>query len=199
MRRTKNTISRSTFIKSMLVVLILSACASANKPPVVRSIMIDSDIKRQKSPIEKKYAQVLEVSLDSIDNQKLYTFVDKWLGTPYLYGGEDSVAIDCSYFAQNLYHNVYNSLLPRTAESQFSSKRTYLFKGRKYLKEGDLVFFKLPGQSKVTHVGIYLTNNRFVHSTARKSDKGKNGVQISKLDDPFWNRIFIAGGKVKIK
>ncbi len=183
-------------IITMGFAMSMAACGTAGKPPVTRTILVDTG-KKPKSSVEKKYARVLGVPEDSVNNEKLYSFVDKWLGTPYRYGGEDSLAIDCSYFAQKLYHSVYNSLLPRTAESQFNSRDIYLFKGRQYIREGDLLFFKLPGRNKVTHVGIYLKNNHFVHSTIRKSARGENGVQISRLTEPFWDRAFMAAGKVK--
>lgn len=179
----------------IILLMTLSAC-TAQKPTVTRTIIVDPVVKKA-SPMAKKYSRVLDVPKDSIHNEKLYAFVDEWLGTPYRYGGEDTSAIDCSYFAQKLYHSVYYTLLPRTAGSQFKSNDIYLFKGRQYIKEGDLLFFKLPGSRRVDHVGVYLKNNRFVHSTSRKSDEGKNGVQISLLDDPYWDNIFAAAGKVK--
>ena len=184
------------FFRTTLVLLIVPSCTATQKPPVTRTIIVDPVIKKA-SPLAKKYSRVLDIPIDSIHNEKLYAFVDEWLGTPYRYGGEDTSAIDCSYFAQKLYHSVYSTLLPRTAGSQFKSNEIYLFKGRQYIKEGDLLFFKLPGSRRVDHVGVYLKNNRFVHSTARKSVKGKNGVQISLLNDPYWDRIFAAAGKVK--
>ena len=184
-------------VKVIIWFLALSACTT-QKPTVTRTIIVDPVIKKA-SPLTKKYSQVLDVPTDSIQNEKLYAFVDEWLDTPYRYGGEDTSAIDCSYFAQKLYHSVYNTLLPRTAGSQFKSNEIYLFKGRQYIKEGDLLFFKLPGSRRVDHVGIYLKNNRFVHSTARKSAKGQNGVQVSLLSDPYWDDLFAAAGKVKRK
>jgi lipoprotein Spr len=53
---------------------------------------------------------------------------------------------------------------------------------------GDLVFFNTRGG--VSHVGVYLTNNHFVHSSSR------NGVMISSLDDSYYSKKFIGGGRV---
>ena len=61
------------------------------------------------------------------------------------------------------------------------------------LKEGDLVFFHTRGRrSAITHVGVYLTNNKFVHAST------SNGVSISDLDETFWKPRFRAGGRLVI-
>jgi lipoprotein Spr len=57
------------------------------------------------------------------------------------------------------------------------------------LKEGDLVFFKTRGRS-ISHVGIYLMNNFFVHASSSQ------GVIISSLNDEYWSRKYAGAGKV---
>ena len=71
------------------------------------------------------------------------------------------------------------------------------FLGQEFLREGDLLFFNKTGSERapITHVGIYLKNNRFVHSTAKKDGSGGNGVQISDFRDPYWQKIFVAAGR----
>ena len=56
------------------------------------------------------------------------------------------------------------------------------------LKEGDLVFFKIHSRS-ITHIGIYLGNNRFAHASSK-------GVAISSLDDAYYSRYFFKGGRL---
>ena len=56
------------------------------------------------------------------------------------------------------------------------------------LKEGDLVFFKIHSRS-ISHVGIYLGNNRFAHASSK-------GVAISSLDDAYYSRYFYKGGRM---
>ncbi len=53
--------------------------------------------------------------------------------------------------------------------------------------EGDLVFFNTRGG--VSHVGVYITNGYFVHSAA------SDGVMISNLEDSYFLRRFIGGGR----
>jgi murein DD-endopeptidase / murein LD-carboxypeptidase len=55
------------------------------------------------------------------------------------------------------------------------------------LKEGDLVFFNTTGG--VSHVGVYLQNNKFVHAST------SGGVMISDLDESYWAKRFIGIGR----
>jgi lipoprotein Spr len=55
------------------------------------------------------------------------------------------------------------------------------------LKEGDLVFFNTRGG--VSHVGVYLDNDYFAQASS-------HGVTISSLDDHYYSKRFICGGRV---
>lgn len=152
----------------------------------------------QVSQIQKKYADFLGVPPQQIKNIKLYEFIDSWMGTRYKLGGENRSGIDCSFFTQFLYHDVYNALIERTAEKQYSAPSTDKFIGQEYLVQGDLLFFNLTGSQYdlISHVGVYLGNNKFVHSTSRRRDSGQgNGVQISNLKDAHWQKLFVAAGR----
>lgn len=144
-----------------------------------------------------KYSELLGVTSDKITNFKLYEFIAKWEGIPYLLGGETTEGIDCSSFTQRLYTSVYDLYIERTAQKQFNSKLTDKFQGREFLHEGDLIFFTRVNNKKniVNHVGIYLQNGKFVHSTSFKRDTGTNGVKISDLNHPFWKKRFLAAGR----
>jgi len=148
-------------------------------------------------PIQKKYGAILSVSPKQIKNIPLFEFIDDWMNTPYKLGGENKEGIDCSFFTQYVFHDVYGNLIERTAQKQFDAPDTNKFKGQHNLKEGDLIFFNSSGSEfeNITHVGFYLGNNRFVHSTSRRKNSGGNGVQISNLKQQPWQRMFVAGGK----
>ena len=142
----------------------------------------------------EKYAGILGVNVNDLSNEDLYEFIDNWLGTPYLMGGETKNSIDCSSFSQRLYINAYDKMyLERTAQKQFNSEFTELFAGKKYLSEGDLIFFG-KDRYNISHVGVYLRNDRFVHSTSATVD-GPSGVKISKLTDPYWSKKFLSAGR----
>lgn len=144
-----------------------------------------------------KYGAILNTDPNQIQNKKLYEFIDQWMGTTYLLGGETRDGIDCSSFTQRFYIKVYDMYIERTAEKQFKSKLTDKFQGKEYLQEGDLIFFKGSGElsNTISHVGIYLQNNKFVHATAYTRDTGSKGVKISDLTDSFWVQRFVAGGR----
>jgi len=58
------------------------------------------------------------------------------------------------------------------------------------LKEGDLVFFNTDGK-KISHVGVYLQNNKFVHASTKK------GVMISDLNEPYFKKTYVHAARVK--
>jgi cell wall-associated NlpC family hydrolase len=88
----------------------------------------------------------------------------QYLGTPYRYGGADpSHGFDCSGFVQYVFGRNHVEL-PRTSRQQATAGRAVSLKVDS-LMPGDLMLFSSRGRG-VNHVGIYLGNNRMVHSTA---------------------------------
>ncbi|MDR3044477.1 MAG: C40 family peptidase [Desulfovibrio sp.] len=98
------------------------------------------------------------------------------LGTRYRRGGSGETGFDCSGFTGWVYENVGVDL-PRTSQSQFLEGRTIR---REQLQTGDLVFFKRNKKRRIHHVGIYLEDGKFIHSSS------SDGVVISKLDAKPW-------------
>lgn len=201
------------FFNLTLISVVLISCGAkkVNIPDLKKYTAVKDEViskpkpikvvapKKEVSPIQKKYANILGVNPKSkiLKNEKLYNFIDSWMGTRYKLGGENRTGIDCSFFTQFLFHDVYNTLIERTAEKQYSAPSTNKFLGQEYLKQGDLIFFNLSGSQRdiISHVGFYLGNNRFVHSTSRKASNGINGVQISNLSDKRWQKLFVAAGR----
>ncbi len=136
------------------------------------------------SPLQFKYAMMTGREVESITNFQLYSFIEDWWATRYKYGGTGRDGIDCSAFTGKLFTSVYGITLPRTAKDQFDICEK-LATGN--LAEGDLVFFNTRGG--VSHVGLYLGNNYFVHSGVH------DGVTISSLTDDYYSRKFISGGR----
>jgi len=137
--------------------------------------------------IKERYASLLNVKEKEIENEKLYRFIDSWMGVPYRIGGMDKKGVDCSGFTFLLEKEVFNKDLPRTARTMADKvKRKY----EQDLEEGDLVFFDFDGQ-KFSHVGVYLHNNKFVHASTSK------GVIISDLKDTWYYKYFTRAGSVK--
>lgn len=135
------------------------------------------------SRVQLKYAQLLDVEVELLQNLSLYASIDNWFGTRYRLGGSTKEGIDCSALTQMTYATQYGINLPRTAREQFDATRRI---SRTDLKEGDLVFFNTQGG--ISHVGIYLQNNRFYHASS-------SGVTISDLYDAYWEKRFIGVGR----
>lgn len=136
--------------------------------------------------IAEKYADIMSVSKDDIQNGRLYAFIDDWMGTPYRFGQMDKSGTDCSGFVYQLQQQVYGITLPRMTSQQVTViKRKY----EDQLQEGDLVFWDYDGK-KFSHVGVYLQNDYVVHASTSK------GVIVIKLHDPYTYKYFSRCGSV---
>lgn len=104
-----------------------------------------------------------------------------WRGTPYAYGGMSRRGIDCSGFVLTTYRDKFDLQLPRIT-SQQAQIGTRIDKTE--LLPGDLVFFITGSGENGLHVGIYDTDNQFIHASTSK------GVIRSSLDNVYWRKKF---------
>lgn len=132
----------------------------------------------------------LNMDIDRSDNQRLYLESARWIGTPYLTGGNGHKGIDCSGLTGSIYRKVYGKHLNRNSDEQ---RRLNCRKiARHKLREGDLVFFHDGKHRRVaSHVGIYLKNNRFIHASTSR------GVIVSSLNEPYYRKTWMQAGRVK--
>ena len=135
-----------------------------------------------------KYSILTNTPIEDLSNLRLLIFMDQWYGVPYHYGGTSRTGIDCSAFSSLLLSTVYSeNQLPRMSADQYKATRRI---PKKDLQEGDLVFFHTYGKGrKVTHVGVYLYNDRFVHASVA-------GVQISNMGEGYYLTHYIGAGRV---
>lgn len=155
----------------------------------IHSSFNTSDIERADF-LQLKYAIVLDATVEKLTNVNLLKSIDEWWGTSYCYGGSTKNCIDCSAFTQTMMQNVYNTTIPRTAKEQYNSSRQINLED---LNEGDLVFFNTGGGRDITHVGIYLFNNKFVHAAT------SGGVMVSDLNDTYWKPRYKGAGRYIIQ
>ena len=108
------------------------------------------------------------------------------VGVPYHYGGADPrKGFDCSGLVYYTYTSNGHSV-PRTSQEQFDAAQKIPLEEA---AEGDLVFFQ--DQEKLSHVGIYLGDGRFVHAPSSGGT-----VSIASIDAPYYQRHLVAVGRL---
>ena len=140
--------------------------------------------------LQIKYSLKMDIAVEEIKNIPLLQKIDEWWGTPYVLGGNSKNGVDCSYFTLDVMRDIYKVNLKRTAAEQYEQSVKIEWNN---LKEGDLIFFKTEGRRRISHVGIYLANNKFAHASTSQ------GVTIGDLTDPYWQKRLINQANFDIK
>ncbi len=110
------------------------------------------------------------------------------VGTPYHYGGNTPQGgFDCSGLVGYVFRDAAGVALPRTSSDMSDIRVRRL--DREDLQAGDLVFFA--EHSHVSHVGIYVGEQRFVHAP-----NSGGTVRLDRLDGAWWNQHFVFGKRV---
>lgn len=135
-------------------------------------------------PDQYAAAQVSYVGQDAL-RQDLVNTAQRFLGVPYSWGGEDPRnGFDCSGLTMVSYR--LNGLnLPRNSRMQYKAGRSV---GRQHLQKGDLVFFATQGGTRVTHVGMYVGDDRFVHAP-----RTGQTIRFSSLSSKYWRQAYVGG------
>ncbi|BCH44062.1 TPA: C40 family peptidase [Klebsiella quasipneumoniae] len=138
--------------------LILAGCSSHRAPPpnprLADSIMVVANLNEQ---------------------------LRSWRGAPYRYGGMTPRGVDCSGFVVRTFRDKFALQLPRETREQAEIGTRI---DKRDLLPGDLVFFKTGSGESGLHVGIYDTDNQFIHASTSQ------GVTRSSLDNVYWNKKF---------
>jgi cell wall-associated NlpC family hydrolase len=158
--------------------LVLSSCGASKKA------------KRQErvsnQALLEKYAKHLGEE-PAAEHLVVYKFIDTWWGVPHRLGGNSQKGVDCSGFVVQFYSQIYGKEVARTTQGLYADARSVPLRK---LKTGDLVFFELSSAGKITHVGIYLQNGRFVHASTSK------GVRIDDMEDVYYRQKKKYGGRL---
>jgi murein DD-endopeptidase / murein LD-carboxypeptidase len=173
---------------ALILLFYMTSCTSSRNLPnynTRKNNLKEENIKRKEFYV--KYSERLKIKLTGNENRDLILFIDKWMGTPYKYGGNTLRGTDCSGLAGNLYSDVYKTKISRTVKSIYLESIPV---DKAKLKEGDFVFFKIESKDP-NHIGIYISNNKFVHASIRK------GVFISDLNEDYFKKYYFSGGKLK--
>ena len=108
------------------------------------------------------------------------------IGIPYRYGGSTPRGFDCSGLVHYSYQRA-GKAIPRTTAQLWAGTDPV---ERRDMQVGDLLFFRIDG--KMSHVGMYLGDNRFVHAPST----GKV-VSIENLSSDYYRKAFIRAGRPK--
>jgi gamma-D-glutamyl-L-lysine dipeptidyl-peptidase len=135
-----------------------------------------------------------DVSSDTstLDIPQTIALAKRFMGVTYTWGGTSSFGFDCSGFVQMLMRQ-RGYTIPRDASLQVAWDGVSHIE-RKDLQPGDLLYFG-EGLEKVTHTGMYIGNGEFIHDTVHERPM----VQISRLDDAPWTKLFVAARRIKQK
>jgi len=136
--------------------------------------------------LQLKYAIVFDATVEKMTNSAMLKSIDQWWGMKYCLGGNGNDCIDCSAFTKSVIRDVYAVDLPRTAHEQYDATQRI---EQEELQEGDLVFFYTSGR-RISHVGIYIMNNKFVHAATSQ------GVSVSDLNDTYWKDRYRGAGRL---
>lgn len=101
------------------------------------------------------------------------------LGTPYVWSGATPNGFDCSGFIYWAFKNAGNDISRLSTDGYYN--RSYIVNNPQV---GDLVFFEGTYKTGISHMGIYLGNNQFIHAGT------STGVTITSLDNSYWNKHF---------
>ncbi|MDD5570637.1 MAG: NlpC/P60 family protein [Bacteroidales bacterium] len=168
-----------SFFFSALIIII--SCAPANKTTKTRREIKDEIF-------VKTYSEKLNIKLNGSENKLLISTIADWLGVPHKLGGCTKQGTDCSCLVQNIYKTVYKKDVNRQTADIYDKDINVIKKSD--LKEGDLVFFRIASK-KPDHVGIYIKDGYFVHTSSKK------GVMVSNLNEDYFHKYFYCAGRVK--
>ncbi len=162
------------FIEISILLAILSVLGGCSSAPRFR------DVPEEKSPPPAETTRQTGRA-DIVEMAKSY------IGTPYKSGGTTRQGLDCSGLTLAIYRK-FNIQLPRTSfnQSKFGQQIP-----RSALQPADLVFFKTTRRAIVSHVGIYIGQGRFIHTSTRN-----RRVQIDKLGNKYFASRFVTARRV---
>ena len=174
---------KGSYLFGVLVLLLVSSCSHKTQQNAVHPVFGVETVDR---------SRYLEKNRCKLDKHQ-YALIEEsltWLGTPYVYGGDaKGKGTDCSGMVLRVYLETLQVELPRNSAKQAEACKHVK---KEHLKPGDLVFFATGKDSdRISHVGIMLTDEEFIHASSSK------GVVISNLTTPYYIRTFKKGGRVK--
>ena len=133
----------------------------------------------------------VDVKVTESKDNDIVAYAKQFLGVPYRWGGSSpSVGFDCSGFTMYVF-NHFGIKLPHRADLQFKYGSKV---NKNQLKPGDLVFFYKSGTNYISHCGIYIGNNQFIHAVSSRYDGYE--VKISSLTG-YYSREYAGATRLR--
>ncbi|ANF27716.1 C40 family peptidase [Stutzerimonas stutzeri] len=189
------------------LIMLLTACAmqpeQTESPLLTQRFQFDFPIETSEADADPEAltAEPTEQQLPEFADDESYelpALADSLLergftlvGTPYRYGGSSrKTGFDCSGFVSFLFRKEAGIELPRSTREMINLDAPKI--KRSELEPGDVVFFNNRGRGQVSHAGIYIGGDRFIHSSSSRS----GGVRVDSLDDKYWRSSFMQAKRV---
>ena len=185
-------------MRKLIVILSLIFCISLGgcqkvpeEPKIEKHIVCTTTI--DISELQSEKLQLIKIEKAFQDKEALRRKVDiasiskRYIGVPYVWGGVTPRGFDCSGFVQYvLRQGGYD--IGRTVTLQYIDTNIIL---KENASPGDLVFFQNTYTSGLSHVGIYMGDDKFIHASSSK------GVTISSLNETYWINHFHSFGRYR--
>lgn len=177
----------------VIVVAFLLACSIHPDPRFTRSDAPRKENKDKRKQTEKPTTELeRENSRQGLYGQedlrtRFALEVQRFMGAPYVWGGASPAGTDCSGLIRTVFRRAVGLDLPHSTQKLYEYGYPVT---KEELRLGDLVFFREPHSSKISHVGIYLDQGKFVHASLSA------GVTISDLYNSWYSKIYLVAHRV---
>lgn len=180
----------------LALTVFLAACAGHSPQPQISDAKVEPTVRpqaHQAEPADDEISALLDDKPYEMPQlaDSLLDLGRSLIGTRYRYGGTSvQSGFDCSGFIGYLFRKEVGLELPRSTRELINLDAPKV--ARADLEPGDLILFNDRGRGRVSHAGIYLGDDQFIHSSSSRS----GGVRIDSLDDSYWNRSYLQAKRV---
>jgi cell wall-associated NlpC family hydrolase len=176
--------SYASYLACILLAITSSACSANPAVPTKTDLAFE----RQLQSSQVNTHDIDEASWPERAREVLFNALSL-TGVRYKYGGKSPESgFDCSGFVRYVYQQTGNLSLPHSARAISQLGKTI---PKSELEPGDLVFFNTL-RSTFSHVGIYLGNNRFIHSPS-----SGGGVRVENMQSSYWEKRFNGAQRIE--
>lgn len=157
-------------LKSLEILTNITGFMNKNRINDIKEYNYNNTIETKNNLNKDLYNNKLNTKTDMLNAINL---LKEQVGKPYVWGGDGPNSFDCSGLVRYIYKNALGKDLPRVSYEQSKVGQPV---NKSDLQVGDLVFFDTMDKGRVSHVGIYIGNNEFIHAA-----NPKKGVIKSEL------------------